>query len=351
MNRELKFAGEDVEARAPKRVALPFDHDALLAQLRLALPQMQIALSESEQLAQIAFLRALHAQNQIHNLTSIRDPAQMLIKHVLDSLAVKPFIRTERLIDVGSGGGVPGLPLLLAGACQSLLMIDSVAKKMRSVASIAETLGVDARATTLHARVEDLSYRDPRLAGATQVIARAFSSLKDFVTLAGPLAAVGGELLAMKGVVPEQEIAEHAAGEIGHQHRHHHQRAHGRRTRPAAGVEQVAPAVDQHPDAQADALRIQHVDRESVAADRGDGQRDHGVEHHGDEGVARDGARVERRHGRSMHGRGGVHRPLRSRTRRSRSWATSRDCSPPPPSAIHTPTPCSSRPRPQPSAG
>jgi 16S rRNA (guanine527-N7)-methyltransferase len=198
------------DTRVSKRQALPFDEASLSARLRTHLPELGIADQQGSAVHDklMAFLYALHQQNQIHNLSAIREPEQMLIKHIFDSLAVRPFISTERLIDVGAGGGVPGMPLLLSGACQRLSLIDSVGKKMRAVSEMATSTGVANAVETIHARVETLQRTDPRLQGSSQIICRAFASIKDFLTLTANLVPHHSEWLAMKGHFPEQELAE-----------------------------------------------------------------------------------------------------------------------------------------------
>jgi 16S rRNA (guanine527-N7)-methyltransferase len=207
---EIGVSDSTEPTRVAKRAALPFDEAALSARLRTHLPEFAIA---DDQLSAVhdklmAFLRALHQQNQIHNLSAIREPEQMLIKHIFDSLAVRPFIRSERLIDVGAGGGVPGMPLLLSGACQRLSLIDSVGKKMRAVNEMAAACGVESHVETIHARVETLHRADARLQGSSQIICRAFASIKDFLTLTANLIPHHSEWLAMKGHFPEDELAE-----------------------------------------------------------------------------------------------------------------------------------------------
>lgn len=194
--------------RPLKRPPIAFDTAAVRARLAEGINELRLSLSREQISAQIAFLQALHNINQIHNLTAIRAPLDMASKHVLDALSVLPYLQTPTLIDVGSGGGVPGLPLFLAGACQRVVLIDSVGKKVRAMQEIAEQLGVSDSVHTINARVEDLAPTRPEFRDCSQIIARAFSSVGQFVKLAGPLLAPGGELLAMKGAYPEAELAD-----------------------------------------------------------------------------------------------------------------------------------------------
>lgn len=190
--------------RPPKRVALPFERPVLLERLRAGVSELGLTLDESVQARLIDYLALLHEANQIHNLTAIRDPIEMVSKHLLDSLSVLPYISAERIVDVGSGGGVPGIPLLIAGACQRAVLVDCIGKKMRVAQEIADKLGLGDSLVAVHSRIEDL----PAQYRCDQVIARAFSSLESLAKLAGIAVLKGGQLLAMKGKVPEEELAD-----------------------------------------------------------------------------------------------------------------------------------------------
>ena len=194
--------------RPLKRAAVAFDATAVRARLAEGIDELRLSLSRDQISAQIQFLQALHNINQIHNLTAIRAPLDMASKHVLDSLSVLPYLHTSTLIDVGSGGGVPGIPLLLAGGCQRVVLIDSVGKKVRAMQEIADQIGISESVSAINARVEDLAPNRAEFRDCSQIIARAFSSLDQFVKLVGPLLAPGGELLAMKGAYPEAEVAQ-----------------------------------------------------------------------------------------------------------------------------------------------
>jgi 16S rRNA (guanine527-N7)-methyltransferase len=171
-----------------------------LAALKLELP----AVGEEKLLA---FLDLLQKWNRSYNLTAIRDPEEMLVKHVLDSLAVLPFVHKGPVLDVGTGAGLPGIPLAVARPDMQFTLLDGNGKKTRFVTHATGALGlsnVEAR----QARVED--YRPE--SGFATVLSRAFASLGDFLRLAGHTAAPGGRLLAMKGTHPEQELADIPAG-------------------------------------------------------------------------------------------------------------------------------------------
>jgi 16S rRNA (guanine527-N7)-methyltransferase len=144
----------------------------------------------------------LEEANTQFNLTAIRDRLGMLRKHVLDSLSLQPYLRGTRLADVGTGAGFPGLPLAIVNPDRRFSLIEATGKKARFVAQTAERIGCS-NAQIVHARAE--TYRPLELFDI--VMARALSSLADFVAYAGHLCAPGGRLLAMKGKRPDAEIS------------------------------------------------------------------------------------------------------------------------------------------------
>jgi 16S rRNA (guanine527-N7)-methyltransferase len=144
----------------------------------------------------------LEQGNAQFNLTAIRDRPGMLRKHVLDSLSLQPYLRGERLADVGTGAGFPGLVLALVNPQRRFTLIEATGKKARFVEQTAQRLGCD-NVLVVNSRAE--SYRPFELFDT--VVARALSSLADFVAYAGHLCAPGGRLLAMKGKRPDDEIS------------------------------------------------------------------------------------------------------------------------------------------------
>ena len=148
------------------------------------------------------FVRLLHKWNQAFNLTSIREPREMAVRHVLDSLSARPFLAGDRVADVGCGAGLPGIPLALAEPGRQFTLLDSGFKKIRFVRQAVAELQIP-NVTAEHRRVEDFR---PAAAFGT-VTCRAFTSLADFVAGSGHLAAPGGRLLALKGRRPDDEVA------------------------------------------------------------------------------------------------------------------------------------------------
>ncbi len=151
----------------------------------------------------LAYLALLEKWNRVHNLTAVRDPRQMVTHHLLDSLAVLPHVAGPRVADVGSGGGLPGIPLAVARPDWSVTLIESGGKKAAFLQQAAIELAL-ANVTVVAARVE--TWRPAQ--GFDTVISRAFSDLAEFARLASHLAAPAGVLAAMKGVHPDEEIAQ-----------------------------------------------------------------------------------------------------------------------------------------------
>jgi 16S rRNA (guanine527-N7)-methyltransferase len=144
----------------------------------------------------------LELGNAQFNLTAIRDRPGMLSKHVLDSLTLQPHLRGAAIADVGTGAGFPGLALAIVDPRRRFTLIEATGKKARFVAQTAERIGCR-NVQVVHSRAEN--YRPTELFDT--VVARALSSLADFVAYAGHLCAPGGRLLAMKGKRPEAEMS------------------------------------------------------------------------------------------------------------------------------------------------
>ncbi len=150
----------------------------------------------------VAYVRLLMRWNRAYNLTGARDATTLLTHHVLDSLSIAPFVRGPRVLDVGSGAGLPGIPLAVAQASLEVLLLDSRLKKTRFLTQAVQELGLR-NAEVVRCRAED--YRPER--PFDTVVSRAFGSLEAFLQSAGRHCAAGGRLLAMKGSDPGPELA------------------------------------------------------------------------------------------------------------------------------------------------
>lgn len=159
----------------------------------------------------LAFVYLLQKWNKVYNLTAITDPHQSVIRHILDSLSIVKFVRGPRVLDVGAGAGLPGVPLALINPSYSYVECECVTKKTRFIHQAIIELGLQ-NVTVTPNRVE-LLWQEPqsRSRSAPQfdtIISRAFSSIADMIDKAGPLCRSGGSLLAMKGAYPEHELAD-----------------------------------------------------------------------------------------------------------------------------------------------
>ncbi len=174
-----------------------------LVSLRDGARRFDLTLETAQAEALLQLLDDLERANAEFNLTAIRDRPGMLAKHVLDSLSVQPYLRgAARIADVGTGAGFPGLPLAIVNPSRHFTLIEATGKKARYVQQSAQRLNL-ANVEIANTRAE--LYRPA--APFDVVVARALSSLADFVTHAGHLCARDGRLLAMKGRRPDEEIA------------------------------------------------------------------------------------------------------------------------------------------------
>jgi 16S rRNA (guanine527-N7)-methyltransferase len=177
------------------------------ARLAAGLRGLGLELAPAQVAALGTLLDELADWNTRMNLTAIRDPAEAVDKHLLDSLAVRPLLKGLAVADVGSGAGFPGLPLAVADTDRRFVLVESTGKKAKFLRHVVARLDLP-NVEVVPLRAE--SYKPPR--PFDSVIARALGSLSEFVRVAGHLAGRGGRLLAMKGKVPEDEIQALPAG-------------------------------------------------------------------------------------------------------------------------------------------
>ena len=168
--------------------------------LAAGLTALGIALPEAAQLKLLAFRDLLLKWNRTYNLTALRDPQQAISHHLLDALAILPHVGTSPLLDVGSGGGLPGIPLAIARPDLAVTLVDTVQKKAAFLQQVAIELELK-NVAVHHARVEEMRGQ------YAQISSRAFAELALFVSLTRHQLAPGGRWLAMKGVRPDAEIA------------------------------------------------------------------------------------------------------------------------------------------------
>ncbi|RJT42898.1 16S rRNA (guanine(527)-N(7))-methyltransferase RsmG [Rahnella woolbedingensis] len=170
--------------------------DSLLAAAGIALPDQQ-----KQQL--IGYVELLHKWNKAYNLTSVRDPMQMLVRHIMDSIVVNEHLQGSRFIDVGTGPGLPGVPLAIVRPDSHFTLLDSLGKRVRFLRQVQHELGLK-NIDPVQSRVEEFEPEPP----FDGVISRAFASLQDMLSWCHHLPQKGqGRFYALKGVSPDDELA------------------------------------------------------------------------------------------------------------------------------------------------
>ena len=178
------------------------------AGLQTAIKRLKLEFNDQQTQQLLSYLEQLQRWNRTYNLTAIRDPQQMLIQHLFDSLSVvRPLVDkldkntvVGKVVDVGSGAGLPGIVLAIAWPDVAVHCVDTVEKKATFIRYVGGVLGLP-NLHAHHARIEELPNFE-----ADVVISRAFASLQDFARLAGQHVADHGSLVAMKGRIPDDEI-------------------------------------------------------------------------------------------------------------------------------------------------
>ena len=178
-----------------------FDRAALAPVLERGVGELQLALTPFQREQLLDYLALLHKWNHVYNLTSVRDPMQMLTLHLLDSLAAVPaFEGARNVLDVGAGGGLPGIVLAIARPDMKVSMIDTVHKKTAFLTQVKAELGL-ANVTVYTKKVQELAVKEP----FDVITSRAFADLTDFVEWSHHLLADGGRFIALKGTASQEE--------------------------------------------------------------------------------------------------------------------------------------------------
>jgi 16S rRNA (guanine527-N7)-methyltransferase len=173
------------------------------ADLADGIAELGLSIPDDSQRKLLSYLRLLEKWNATYNLTAVRDPEGMLTHHVLDSLAVVPHLQGESWVDVGSGAGLPGIPIALAVPGARISLVESSGKKAAFLRQVTAELALR-NASVVCNRVEQ--WQPHELYDV--VIARALCSLSQFVAMAGRLCSARGVLAAMKGTYPREELAQ-----------------------------------------------------------------------------------------------------------------------------------------------
>jgi 16S rRNA (guanine527-N7)-methyltransferase len=175
----------------------------LAGELKQGVNALGLKLSPDAQLRLLDYLALLSKWNKVYNLTAVHELQNMVSQHLLDSLSVAPHIEAKNIIDVGSGAGLPGIPLAIARQKSQVTLLDSNHKK----ASFLKQAAIELELKNVTVRCERVESFHPQ-EKFDCVISRAFSDLPEYATLAGHLCASAGTLVAMKGIYPYEELAQ-----------------------------------------------------------------------------------------------------------------------------------------------
>ncbi|MCU7833886.1 MAG: 16S rRNA (guanine(527)-N(7))-methyltransferase RsmG [gamma proteobacterium symbiont of Taylorina sp.] len=177
--------------------------------LAAGLAQQSLSIGDEQQQKLIQFVHLLHKWNKVYNLTSIRDKTEIVTLHLLDSLSILPFFTEEgtplagKVLDVGTGGGIPGIPLAICLPDIDFVLLDARGKKIRFIQTVIAQLELK-NVKAVQSRVEDYEVTDQ----FERIISRAFASLEDMLNYCRHLCHPQGQFLAMKGQILKEEIAQ-----------------------------------------------------------------------------------------------------------------------------------------------
>jgi 16S rRNA (guanine527-N7)-methyltransferase len=175
----------------------------LVDELTAGIAELGLDIDSGAQIKMLDYLALVGKWNKAYNLTAVREPGRMLTHHLLDSLAVLPHVHGRRVLDVGSGAGLPGIPLALARPQWQVTLLDANHKK----ATFLRQAVIELRLANVDVVCERVEAWVPAQPFDT-VVSRAFSDLPEFLALAGRLCARNGVVIAMKGVYPHEELAQ-----------------------------------------------------------------------------------------------------------------------------------------------
>ncbi len=198
--------------RGAATVAPLTDLDVIVInKLSALLKAANIFLTDRQKEQLTGYVELLHKWNKAYNLTSVRDPQQMLVRHIMDSIVVEPYLEGSRFIDVGTGPGLPGVPLAIVRPEAHFTLLDSLGKRIRFLKQVQHELKLE-NIDPVQSRVEVFPAEPP----FDGVISRAFASLNDMLSWCHHLPGEKGRFYALKGVVPQDEIDALPAGFTHH---------------------------------------------------------------------------------------------------------------------------------------
>lgn len=180
---------------------------ATRAKLASGAAELGVELDESAQHALLSYLALLKRWNKVYNLTAIKGDANMLTRHLLDSLSVVTALQGDRVIDIGTGAGLPGVPIAIANPNLHVTLLDSNAKRCRFLRQVQAQLKLN-NVSVVQMRVEEYQPAEK----FDNLLSRAFSSLHSFISSSAHLLTEGGQIIAMKGVWPGDEKGQLAGG-------------------------------------------------------------------------------------------------------------------------------------------
>ncbi|MFZ7141925.1 16S rRNA (guanine(527)-N(7))-methyltransferase RsmG [Avibacterium avium] len=180
--------------------------EQLKEKLNFLLKSTALSVSDQQKDQLVKLVALLDKWNKAYNLTSVRDPQEMLVKHIMDSLVVSPYLQGERFIDVGTGPGLPGLPLAIINPDKTFVLLDSLGKRISFIRNALRELGITNVIPVL-SRVED--YQPEELFDG--VLSRAFASLKDMTDWCQHLVDENGIFYALKGQYHQEEVEQLSA--------------------------------------------------------------------------------------------------------------------------------------------
>ncbi|HDR1594638.1 TPA: 16S rRNA (guanine(527)-N(7))-methyltransferase RsmG, partial [Pasteurella multocida] len=175
----------------------------LSQKLEILLKQTALSITDQQKEQLIKLVLLLNKWNKAYNLTSVRDPMEMLVKHILDSVVVSPHLQGKHFIDVGTGPGLPGLPLAIVNPNKHFVLLDSLGKRISFIRNAIRELGLDNVEAVL-SRVEEYHPEQP----FDGVLSRAFASLKDMTDWCQHLPKQDGYFYALKGLYHQEEVEE-----------------------------------------------------------------------------------------------------------------------------------------------
>jgi len=176
----------------------------LRTKLDLLVEQTELTVSDVQRTQLVEYIMMMNKWNKAYNLTSVRDPIDMIVRHIMDSIVIHPHLSGQRFIDVGTGPGLPGIPLAIMNPNKEFHLLDSLGKRIRFIKQVVYELNIK-NVTTIQSRVEEYQPKEKYDA----VISRAFASILDMVNWCQHLPKTeSGVFLALKGQWPNDEIAQ-----------------------------------------------------------------------------------------------------------------------------------------------